>query len=222
MPALDGPRWGPGNGGAPRMIVFLLHGYGADGNDLIELAPHWGQAVPEALFIAPHAPMPCDGGPYGRQWFSLVDRSPAMLLAGARTAQPLLDDAIAAECAAAALPETAVALMGFSQGAMMALFAGLRRPVAPAAILAFSGRMIGPEALAAEIRSRPPVLVVHGEADEVVPAQSGRDAESALRTARVPVEALYTPGLAHGIDEAGLAAGALFLQRAAVGLAPQA
>lgn len=218
MAALDGPRWGPKAGGAPKLIVFLLHGYGADGNDLIDLAPHWAQAVPEALFVAPHAPHPCEGGPYGRQWFSLADRRPAPLLAGIQSARPALGAAITAEAAAAGLPESAVVLMGFSQGAMMALFTGLRREIAPAAILAYSGRLIGAELLAAEIRARPPVLVVHGEADEVVPASAGRDAEAALRAAGVPVESLYTPRLAHGIDDAGLSAGALFLQRAAARL----
>lgn len=199
------------------MLVLLLHGYGADGNDLIDLAPHWAQAVPDALFIAPHAPQDCDGGPYGRQWFSLEDRSPAALLAGIQSARPQLDALIEAECVAADLPPGAVALMGFSQGAMMALYTGLRRAVPPAGILAYSGRLIGEESLAAEIRARPPVLLVHGEADEVVPAKASRAAERALRAAGVPVESLYTPRLAHGIDEAGLSAGALFLQRLAAG-----
>ncbi|MCI0754175.1 alpha/beta hydrolase [Teichococcus vastitatis] len=215
MAALEGPRWGPKHGGAPKLLVVLLHGYGADGNDLIDLAPHWAQAVPEALFVSPHAPLPCEAGPYGRQWFSLQDRSPAMLLAGAQTARPLLDTFIAAECRAAGLPETHVVLMGFSQGAMMALFTGLRRQTAPAAILAYSGRLIGPDLLGGEIAGRPPVLIVHGEADQVVPVEASRAAEAALREAGVPVESLYAPGLAHGIDDAGLNVGSLFLQRAA-------
>lgn len=218
MAALDGPRWGPKAGGKPKLLVFLLHGYGADGNDLIDLAPHWAQAVPEALFISPHAPQPCEGGPYGRQWFSLADRRPGPLLAGAQAARPLLDELIVREAAAAGLPESAVVLMGFSQGAMMALFTGLRRKVAPAGILAFSGRLIGEELLPDEIASRPEVLLVHGEVDEVVPVASSRAAESALRAAGVPVETLYCPRLAHGIDDAGLSTGALFLQRAAARL----
>lgn len=200
------------------MIVFLLHGYGADGNDLIDLAPHWARAAPEALFISPHAPHPCEGGPYGRQWFSLADRRPAPLLAGIQSVRPLLDELIDAECAAAGLPQSAVALMGFSQGAMMALYTGLRRKVAPAAILAYSGRLLGEEALPSEITSRPPVLLVHGEADEVVPVAASRAAEAALKDLGVPVESLYTPRLAHGIDDAGLSLGALFLQRAAAGI----
>ncbi|MFC4168861.1 alpha/beta hydrolase [Teichococcus aestuarii] len=222
MAALDGPRWGPKAGGAPKLLVLLLHGYGADGNDLIDLAPHWAQAVPEALFVSPHAPQPCEGGPYGRQWFSLADRRPAPLLAGAQAARPLLDELIAREAAAAGLPESAVVLMGFSQGAMMALFTGLRRKAAPAGIMAYSGRLIGEELLPDEIAGRPEVLLVHGEVDEVVPAASSRAAESALKAAGVPVEALYCPRLAHGIDDAGLSAGALFLQRAAARLGPGA
>ncbi|MDQ1078723.1 alpha/beta hydrolase [Pseudoroseomonas cervicalis] len=222
MQALDGPRWGPKDGGKPQQIVILLHGYGADGNDLIDLAPHWARALPQALFVSPHAPFPCEAGPYGRQWFSLADRSPGPMLAGAQAARPLLDALIARECAAAGLPESAVALMGFSQGAMMALFTGLRRTVPPFAILAYSGRLIGEELLEAEIASRPETLLVHGEVDEVVPVQSSRSAEAVLRARGVPVESLYCPRLAHGIDDAGLTAGALFLQRNAARLAPGA
>jgi phospholipase/carboxylesterase len=103
--------------------------------------------------------------------------------------------------------------MGFSQGAMTVLFTGLRRAAAPRAILAFSGALIAPETLTAELANRAPVLLVHGEADDVVPAFRSRDAETALRAAGVPVEAVYVPGLGHGIDDTGLAMGALTLQR---------
>ncbi|TPG48402.1 phospholipase [Roseomonas nepalensis] len=219
-PALDGPRWGPASKGAARQVVFLLHGLGADGNDLIDLAPQWSRAVPEALFIAPHAPTPYEGAPFGRQWFALTDRDPARMEAGVRAAFPAVDAMIARECAAAGLPETHAMLMGFSQGAMTALFCGLRRATPPAAILAYSGILLAPATLGAEIRGRPPVLLVHGEVDEVVPVAGSRMAERELRDAGVPVEAVYSPRLGHGIDDAGLAAGALFLQRAAAGLPP--
>ncbi|MBI0536786.1 phospholipase [Roseomonas sp. KE2513] len=220
MADLDGPRWGPASKEQPRQIVFLLHGLGADGNDLIDLAPGWSRAVPDALFISPHAPSPYQGAPFGRQWFDLTDRNPARMEAGLRAVFPAVDAMIARECAAAGLPETHVMLMGFSQGAMTALFCGLRRATPPAAILAYSGILIAPESLGAEIRGRPPVLLVHGEVDEVVPVAGSRAAERELRDAGVPVEAVYSPRLGHGIDEAGMAAGALFLQRAAAGLAP--
>jgi phospholipase/carboxylesterase len=210
---LDGPRWGPASGQAPRRMVVLLHGLGADGFDLIDLAPGWGKAVPEAAFVAPHAPEPCDMAPYGRQWFSVQDRSPARMLAGVRVAADHLGDFLDSETARLGLAMRDVALMGFSQGAMTALFTGLRRGAAPAAILAYAGRLIAPELLPGELRSRPPVLLVHGEADEVVPAAGSREAERVLAGLGVAVESAWRPGLAHGIDEAGIALGALMLQR---------
>ncbi len=119
-----------------------------------------------------------------------------------------------AELARFGLPADAYALMGFSQGAMTALYTGLRRAVAPRAILAYSGALLAPGLLAEERTNAAPVLLVHGEADSVVPAQRSREAEAALRAEGVPVESLFEPGLDHGIDPAGLAAGAAFLQRA--------
>jgi phospholipase/carboxylesterase len=215
MAKTTGPTWGPKNGGAPKMIVFLLHGLGADGNDLIDLAPYWGDAVPDAVFLAPHAPEPHDGAPFGRQWFSLSDRSPPARLAGVQVARPALDAMIDEACATYGLPASAVVLMGFSQGAMMALYTGLRRKEPVAGIMAYSGLLIGAETLAEEVVTRPPVLLVHGEVDEVVPAAASRQAESALRAAGVPVESTFSAGLGHGIDDAGLSLGALFLQRSA-------
>ncbi|WP_372618609.1 alpha/beta hydrolase [Falsiroseomonas sp.] len=210
---LDGPRWGPASGAAPRKLVVLLHGFGADGFDLIDLAPNWGKAVPEAAFVAPHAPEPCDLAPYGRQWFSVQDRTPMRMLAGVRVAADHLGAFLDAETARLGLAMRDVALMGFSQGAMTALFTGLRRGAPPAAILAYSGRLIGPELLPGELHARPPVLLVHGEADDVVPVEGSREAEQVLRGLGVPVESAWRPGLAHGLDEAGIALGALMLQR---------
>jgi len=208
---LDGPSWGPADGGTPRQLVVLCHGVGADGNDLIDLAPHWGQAVPGALFLSPHAPFPFEMAPYGRQWFSLGDRSTTQIEAGTRLAAGILSAWIDERLAELGLDDSALALMGFSQGAMTVLFAGLRRPRPPACILAYSGRLVGLDSLATEIASRPPVLLVHGEADPVVPVESTRQAEAALRALGLPVHALYRPGLPHGIDGEGLAAGAAML-----------
>jgi len=209
---LDGPRWGPADGGAPRKLVVLLHGLGADGFDLIDLAPNWGKAVPDALFVAPHAPEPCDIAPYGRQWFSVGDRTPANLLAGMRVAASHLDAFLDAELARLGLAAGDMALMGFSQGAMTALFTGLRRDPPPAAILAYSGRLVGAEIMPAEIRGRPPVLLVHGEDDEVVPVEGSRAAEAALLDLGVTVESHWRPGLGHGLDDVGIMQGALMLQ----------
>ena len=219
MAELDGPRWGPAAKGAPRQLLVLLHGVGADGNDLIDLAPAWAHALPDAVFAAPHAPEPYDMMPTGlmpggaggpRQWFSLADRSPARLLAGMQAAAPLLEAFVAAELGRLELADGAVALAGFSQGAMMALHAGLRRRPAPRAVLAYSGALIDAQGIA----NQAPVLLVHGEADEVVPIERSRTAERQLRTAGVPVQTLWCAGLGHGIDQAGLSLGALFLQRA--------
>jgi phospholipase/carboxylesterase len=212
MAELDGPRWGPASGAAPKQLVVLCHGLGADGHDLIDLAPTWARALPDAAFVAPDAPDPCDLGPTGRQWWSVVDRSPPVVEAGVRRAAAFLNTFLDAELARLALPADAYALMGFSQGAMTALFTGLRRAAAPRAILAFSGALIAPESLAAELTHRTPVLLVHGEADDVVPVDRSRAAEAALRAAGVPVEATYVPRLGHGIDDTGLAMGALTLQ----------
>ena len=212
MIELDGPRWGPRAGGAPQQLVLLCHGVGADGHDLIDLAPHWAQALPHAAFAAPDAPEAYDMAPMGRQWFSLADRTPARLAAGVAAAAAALSGFIDAELARLALPPTAYALVGFSQGAMTALHTGLHRPSPPRAVLAYSGALLAPEALVP--RHGPPVLLVHGEDDQVVPAERSRTAEQALRAAGVPVETLFCPRLGHGIDEAGLSTGALFLQRA--------
>lgn len=210
MEILDGPRFGPAEGGAPDALVVLVHGFGADGNDLIDLAALWAEAVPTAVFVAPHAPEACEGIPFGRQWFPLWDRSAAQLEAGVAGAAAALGAFVAAECARLGIGADRVALMGFSQGAMTVLETGLRGAVpGVACILAYSGGMIGAER---PVAAAPPVLLVHGEDDQIVPVSASRAAEAALRAAQVPVRALYRPGLGHGLDEVGLAAGAEVLR----------
>ena len=213
MAELDGPRWGPASKSTPRQLVVLCHGLGADGHDLIDLAPTWSHALPDAMFVSVDAPFPHESG-FGRQWWSVADRSPPVMEEGVRRAAGYLDAFIDAELTRLALRSDAYALMGFSQGAMTVLFTGLRRAAAPRAILAFSGALLAPERLPAELANRAPVLLVHGQADEVVPVQRSQEAEAALRAAGVPVEAAYVPRLGHGIDDTGLAMGALTLQRA--------
>jgi phospholipase/carboxylesterase len=216
MAELDGPRWGPASKATPTQLVVLCHGLGADGHDLIDLAPTWGHALPDAAFVSVDAPFAHDSG-FGRQWWSVADRSPPVVEAGVRRAAEFLSPFIDAELGRLGLPPDAYALMGFSQGAMTALFTGLRRVSAPRAILAFSGALIAAQSLATELANHAPVLLVHGEADDVVPAYRSRDAEQALRAADVPVEAVYVPRLGHGIDDTGLAMGALALQRGFAG-----
>ena len=187
-------------------------GVGADGGDLIDLGPGWSPALPDTAFAAPNAPQRYDGAPFGRQWWSIGDRDPARMAAGAAAARPDLDAFIDAELARLGLPPGAYALMGFSQGAMMVLYAGLRRTTPPVAILAYSGALVAQDQLGS-ITNHAPVLLVHGEADDVVPATRSRNAAAALQMAGVPVDTLFTPGLGHGIDAAGLAAGAAALRK---------
>ncbi len=208
---LDGPRQEPASGGPAEQLILLLHGLGADGNDLIPLAPIFQQVMPNAAFVAPHAPDPSDVGQMGRQWFSLKELTPEALLAGAQAVAPALDAFIDQERDRYDLPDGRVAILGFSQGSMMGLFVGLRRERQLAAIAAFSGLLIGPELLASELRSRPPVLLVHGQDDEIVPFQAMDAAEKALRHYNVPVVSHARPGLGHSIDEEGIRQAATLL-----------
>ena len=211
-PALEGPRRPPLRGGKPKSLVVLLHGLGADGNDLISLAPYWAPLLPETEFLSPHAPFPCDMAPYGHQWFSVQQRTPEAVLAGVRAAAPFLDGFLDEILAARGLDEGRLALVGFSQGTMMSLHVGLRRAKALAGIIGYSGRLIGGEALADELRSKPPVLLMHGTADEVVPFESLALAEQQLKALGVPVTTVRRPGLGHSIDEIELKTGGEFLR----------
>lgn len=210
---LEAVHWGPASKASPKQLVVLCHGLGADAYDLIDLAPSWAEAVPDALFASVNAPDEHYSG-FGRQWWAVSDRRPEVMADGARRAAGFLNAFLDAELGRLRLPADAYALMGFSQGAMTVLFTGLRRPVPPRVILAFSGALIAPETLEAERRNKAPVVLVHGEADGQVPVQRSREAEALLTAAGVPVEALYVPNLGHGIDDSGIAMGAQALRKA--------
>lgn len=201
----------PPTTGTVRRLVIFLHGVGADGNDLLSLGEFFD--LPDTHYVSPHAPQPFDMAPFGHQWFSLLDRSPAALLTGAQSAAPWLDDFIDAQMARFKLTPADVALVGFSQGTMMALYAGLRRAEPLAGIVGFSGALIAPELLGADIKSRPPVCLIHGQEDAVVPFGALAQAEGALRAANVKVEAHTRPMLGHGIDEKGLQLATAFLKK---------
>lgn len=207
---LSGPRAAPASGGPPKQLVVFLHGVGADGNDLIALAPYYAELMPEAEFLAPHAPFAFDMAPAGRQWFSLNDPSQQNILAGIQAAAPALNAFLDKELADRGLSDDKLALVGFSQGTMMALYVALRRPRACAALVGYSGLLAAPEGLPAEITARPPCLLIHGEQDEVVPYGFLALAKSALEVVGVPVLSLSCPGLGHAIDDEGLVAGIRF------------
>lgn len=211
VPPLDGPSLPPKSGGPARQLVLLLHGVGADGNDLIGLAPYLQSVVPDAAFVAPNAPEPFDMAPFGYQWFSIQDLQPETRLNGVRAAAPMLETFIDEQLALHGLNEDSLVLVGFSQGAMMALHVGLRREPPVAGIIAHSGMLVGETQLAEEIRSRPPVLLTHGAFDDVIPVQALAVAEAGLKAAGVSNEAHVMPGLGHGVDEATIALDRRFL-----------
>ncbi len=209
---LSGPERPPANGGPARQLVVLLHGLGADGNDLIGLAEPWAAQLPAAHFVSPDAPEPCDMAPMGRQWFSLQQRSPERMLAGAQSARPAVDRFIDAKLAALGLDDRALAFVGFSQGTMISLYVAYRRARACAGVLGFSGSLIGGAELQAEIAARPPALLIHGDADDVVPVQATYESASVLGALEISVQWHISRGIGHGIAPDGLEIGGRFLR----------
>lgn len=199
---LSGPAVEPLSGKAPKQLIVFLHGLGADGNDLIGLADEFAEDFPDAKFVSPHAPFACDMAPYGRQWFSLQDRAMPAMTHGARIATPILNDYIDAQLAAADLTIKDCFVVGFSQGTMMALYTLLRRPEPCAGIIGFSGAMIADDVN--PLTCKPPVCLIHGDADAVVPFAALANAEGVLKAAGIVCEAHRRPNLGHGIDEVGI------------------
>ena len=212
--SLGGPEVAPAAGGRPEQLVIFLHGVGADGNDLIGLAPYFQKTLAHARFVSPNAPFPFDMAPFGYQWFSLQEFTEEARLAGARRAAPSLDAFIDAELAKDGLADDRLALIGFSQGAMMALHVGLRRPRPAAAIVGYSGLLVGREELEGEMTARPPILLTHGTEDPVLPFACLAQAEAGLKSLGLTVEAHARPGLPHGIDAECIRLGEDFLARA--------
>lgn len=214
MRELEGPRREPRSRTGSSLVV-LLHGYGASGDDLIGLADVWQGALPETVFIAPHAPerLP-DQGAGGYQWFPLTFRDPGEIWRGVCAAAPALDRFLEIELARYRIDERRGALVGFSQGTMLALHVGLRRTIAPAAIIGYSGMIAGAEQLERDIKARPPVQLIHGDQDDLIPLEALHHTRQALASVGIPLEWHVRPGLGHGIDPQGLTLAGAFLERA--------
>jgi phospholipase/carboxylesterase len=210
---VNGSSLQPLSGEAPKQIVVLLHGYGSNGADLISFAPQWQHSLPDALFLAPNAPERCGMGA-GYQWWGLSSFTPQALAAGAASAAPAIDAFIERKLAQYDLTERDLALVGFSQGTMMALHIGLRRERQVAAIVGYSGMLTGGPQLAHEAVSKPPVLLVHGSADPVVPVAALHDAQHVLQRIGVTVETHISTGLGHSVDPVGLRLGVEFIHKA--------
>ncbi|MEM6695248.1 MAG: alpha/beta fold hydrolase [Pseudomonadota bacterium] len=211
---LTSARKGAAKGAAKRAVV-LLHGYGADGNDLLGLADPLAPHLPDTAFFAPNAPDRSTANPMGYQWFPIpwLDGS-SEEVALAAMAQSVADvnaflDTLLAEEEIA--PENLI-LFGFSQGTMMSLHVAPRRAEAVAGVVGFSGRLMQPESLAAEAQVKPPILLVHGDQDEVVPPQSLQEAGEALQAAGFTVYAHVMKGTGHGIAPDGLSVALAFMR----------
>ncbi len=204
MVKLNGPLLPPRSGRQATQAVVLLHGYGADGSDLISLGQHWSQLLPDAMFIAPNAPEPCAGSPFGFQWFPLsVDRI-AGRIEGARNAAPVLKEFLTDLWAQTGVTPARTILAGFSQGAMMALHVGTSLDAELAGIIAFSGAFVPADGFDDGGFARPPVTLIHGELDQIVDPQLSRQAATKLNAAGFEVSLHLSAATAHGIAPDGL------------------
>jgi len=210
---IDGPRLSPASGGSPKSLVVFVHGYGADGNDLIGIGREWSKSLSSTAFVSPHAPELCPGTPMGRQWFPLTMRDPRELVQGVARARPALDVFLDAELERHQLHESACVLVGFSQGTMLALHVGPQRRRRLAGILGYSGLLADPAALKAGAVEKPPVLLIHGDRDDLIPVTAVFSAAEGLAAAEIPVEWHISQGIPHGIGPDGLAIGLAFLKR---------
>jgi len=202
---LSGVFTPPARGGNAASLIVIMHGWGADANDLADLAYPMSLRFPGAAFFVPNAPEPCSMNPMGRQWFDLADSTAGPVAAGT-----LVEQAVRAATEDLGLEMSAVALTGFSQGGMMSLHCGLRMDPRPAAVVSFSGALLGKEGIGA-IDGKPAVLLVHGTEDQVVPFSMMQAAAAALIQNGIATQCVERPGLAHGIDPDALTSAIDFL-----------
>ena len=212
MTTLSGPMLPPASGGPPKQVVVLLHGYGSDGSDLIALATHWRDILPDALFVSPNAPEPVPEAPGGFQWFALQLDRPLSRMTGVPLARPAIVAFLDALWQQTGLGAAQTLLVGFSQGAMMALHVGTSLGQPLAGVVAFSGALIPPDGFDSGVHARPPVCLVHGAEDDVVPPQLSVDAAAALRAQGYAVSLHLSPGVGHGIAPDGLGFASAFIE----------
>ncbi len=214
MTALIGPM-AEARSGKPDSLVVFLHGYGANGDDLFGLAQPLSEHLPNTTFVAPNAPEMCAGNPMGYQWFGIphMDGTPeAQARASRDNSVALLNSFLDEAAAQTGIPAARTVLFGFSQGTMMSLHVGPRRKERLGGIVGFSGRLLDPELLASELASKPPVLLVHGDQDPVVPHSSLADAASALSRAGFETYTHTAEGIGHGISPEGLTLALQFIR----------
>lgn len=220
MLLLDGPRTPPSAGGRPNALVVFVHGYGSNGADLMSLAPYWAKLLPHAQFVAPNGPEPVPMAPGGYQWFALTHMDPMLLEKGARAAAAALDRFLDRELERYGLDDSRLALVGFSQGTMMALQVGLRRKAAPGAIVGFSGALVGAARLKEERTCAPPVLLIHGDRDDRIPLGAMFQAADGLCEAGAAALWHISYGVPHSIGQDGLDLAGDFLNQQLGGALP--
>jgi len=204
----------PSHGAKTENAVIILHGLGDSASGIIGLGEAFRPAMPNTLFLAPDAPAPCEFCPFGYQWFSAQDWTPSVVLEGIKNAAPLLNAYIDHVLSKHSLTSDRLALVGFSQGTMMSLYVAPRRAEKLACVVGYSGALVGGELLPTERKSAPPVLLVHGTRDDVVPFASMNHARAGLHNANINASAFACEGLAHSINDDGVEQGALFLRKA--------
>lgn len=201
----------PQSGEEIKQVVVFLHGLGANGQDLMGLAPEFAGMLPNTLFLSPDAPFPCDMAPSGFQWFSLQDRTPDVILAGIQGTSPILDGYITEILREYDLPAEKMALVGFSQGTMMSLYSAPRYKDKLAGVLGYSGALIWEQDTDIDALQKPPVRIIHGDADEVVPVSAYHQAKKDLENAGFDVSGQVCPGIGHGISSEAVDSGKEFL-----------
>jgi len=204
MSALEGPIVEPQTGEKPEQLIIFCHGYGADGNDLIGLSSYFQKILPNAIFMSPNAPQKCDLNPLGYQWFDFQSGDPTLIWKGVLEAASILNSFIDEQLEKYNLSDDNLALIGFSQGTMMSLHVGLRRKKPMRALVGFSGKLIGEELLKDDLVSKPPIYLIHGEQDPMVPHQETINASDVLQRHDVEVQKHISPNTPHSIAEDGL------------------